>query len=297
LSKSTGEVHAVNLVVAVGAVRSAGGCVSALFEGSRLTEQSIRKNTWVSWDDFLEFATRVDLQIQKLGLSDDFGRYLAPQFPVFGLLMGALIPPLQFCKMHLELAQASYRNLRLELETTEESINAELTLMDGYRASEIPFRHFVNVISWAPIAVGLPRSEVKAEVWATGLRASIHPREPENLSQRLTSELSLFSEKAAEQLYQFRQILVPQDLTPRPGAESKMALAIRRWGLTQRQARVLELLVQGKSNRDIGKALSCSDRTVEIHVTQLLKRTAAANRTELIARFWCPVDEETGRSS
>lgn len=56
--------------------------------------------------------------------------------------------------------------------------------------------------------------------------------------------------------------------------------------LTYRQREVLSLIATGKRNADIGKMLNISPRTVQIHVSTILKLLGVGNRTEaaLVAR-------------
>jgi DNA-binding CsgD family transcriptional regulator len=58
------------------------------------------------------------------------------------------------------------------------------------------------------------------------------------------------------------------------------------WGLTRRQVEVLNLVVRGEANKEIAQALACAENTVELHVTQLLRKADVPSRTRLIARFW-----------
>ena len=53
-------------------------------------------------------------------------------------------------------------------------------------------------------------------------------------------------------------------------------------GLTERQVDVLALVIQGKSNRAIGRALDLTEPTVRNHVTAVLKALNVTNRTEAI---------------
>jgi DNA-binding NarL/FixJ family response regulator len=53
-------------------------------------------------------------------------------------------------------------------------------------------------------------------------------------------------------------------------------------GLTERQLEVLGLLMRGKSNKAISRALRMAEPTVKHHVTAILKALKAANRTEAV---------------
>ena len=55
---------------------------------------------------------------------------------------------------------------------------------------------------------------------------------------------------------------------------------LRRLGLTEREAEVLDLLVEGRTNRQIGDALFISEKTASVHVTNLLRKLGVASRTE-----------------
>jgi DNA-binding CsgD family transcriptional regulator len=54
--------------------------------------------------------------------------------------------------------------------------------------------------------------------------------------------------------------------------------------LTAREREVLGLLVEGMANKQIARALGISVRTVTVHVSNLLRKTGAASRTE--AALW-----------
>ena len=54
----------------------------------------------------------------------------------------------------------------------------------------------------------------------------------------------------------------------------------QRFGLTAAQARVLELLAEGSSNRQIGELLGLTEGTVKIHVSAIMKAMGVSNRSE-----------------
>jgi two-component system, NarL family, nitrate/nitrite response regulator NarL len=54
-------------------------------------------------------------------------------------------------------------------------------------------------------------------------------------------------------------------------------------GLTYRQVEIIRLIVQGLSNKEIGRQLNISEGTVKIHLHKIYMRLGLRNRTSLIA--------------
>lgn len=72
-----------------------------------------------------------------------------------------------------------------------------------------------------------------------------------------------------------------QELTSRSEtAHGEGKSLAQRFGLTAAQARVLELLAEGRSNRQIGELLGLSEGTVKIHVSAIMKAMGVSNRSE-----------------
>lgn len=55
-----------------------------------------------------------------------------------------------------------------------------------------------------------------------------------------------------------------------------------RFNLTAAQARVLELLMQGKSNREIGDLLGLTEGTVKVHVSKVFKALNVSSRAQAL---------------
>ena len=62
-------------------------------------------------------------------------------------------------------------------------------------------------------------------------------------------------------------------------------LPVAVYGLTQRQADVLRLLIQGKPNKLICRDLELSEGTVKVHVSAILKALNVRTRSEVIAEL------------
>ena len=52
--------------------------------------------------------------------------------------------------------------------------------------------------------------------------------------------------------------------------------------LSPREFSVLELLAQGRQNREIGEALTLAEPTVKMHVKSICKKLGVANRTQAV---------------
>lgn len=78
------------------------------------------------------------------------------------------------------------------------------------------------------------------------------------------------------------EILRPPAATPTATPESLSPATAADLGLTERQTAVLALMMQGKSNKAICRALDIAEPTVKNHVTAILKALKASNRTEAV---------------
>jgi DNA-binding NarL/FixJ family response regulator len=79
------------------------------------------------------------------------------------------------------------------------------------------------------------------------------------------------------------EILAPRQAVAVPApARSPAPPSAAELGLTARQMEVLKLMMQGKSNKAICRALDLAEPTVKNHVTAILKALKATNRTEAV---------------
>lgn len=71
------------------------------------------------------------------------------------------------------------------------------------------------------------------------------------------------------------------------GARERRALRARQsWHLSDREVDVLLLVAEGLSNKDLAVRSRLSLKTIEWHVSSLLKKARVESRTQLVARFW-----------
>lgn len=67
-----------------------------------------------------------------------------------------------------------------------------------------------------------------------------------------------------------------------PSLAAKLAVRVREMELSPRELQVLQAIAEGKSNREIGRALKIGEGTVKIHVNHVLKKLGARGRTEAV---------------
>jgi DNA-binding NarL/FixJ family response regulator len=77
---------------------------------------------------------------------------------------------------------------------------------------------------------------------------------------------------------------IPPAILDRVQAPSAGRTSGAELGLTARQLDVLGLMMQGKSNKSICRALGLAEQTVRNHVTAILRSLKASNRTEAVVK-------------
>jgi len=58
----------------------------------------------------------------------------------------------------------------------------------------------------------------------------------------------------------------------------------RKIRLTPREAEVLELVLEGKSNKEVASELFCSKRTVDFHLARIYEKLHVNNRIQAVRR-------------
>jgi len=91
-----------------------------------------------------------------------------------------------------------------------------------------------------------------------------------------------------EKPFDYRQVValvrdcIARDERARVQREARRANAERLAQLTQREREVLDLVVAGKTNRDIAEALDISVKTVEAHRSRLMEKVEAESVAQLV---------------
>jgi DNA-binding NarL/FixJ family response regulator len=99
---------------------------------------------------------------------------------------------------------------------------------------------------------------------------------PEDLEQAIKVAVSgggnVLSPKVIQNLFE----AIDAAPTPQNGSSSARATG----SLTQRETDILTLLAEGRSNRDISRALFLSEKTVKAHLAAIFRKLNVTNRTQ-----------------
>ena len=98
-----------------------------------------------------------------------------------------------------------------------------------------------------------------------------------------------------EALLEALQNAVRQHVKSRERLAADRAARERYAQLSEREKEVAGLIVEGLTNKEIGRALALSPRTVETHRANLFAKLQAESLAQLIRRYAAVIDEEAAR--
>jgi len=78
------------------------------------------------------------------------------------------------------------------------------------------------------------------------------------------------------------QSAMESDARRRASSRERDAIRARMRTLTPREREVMELVVEGKANKEIAGALELSEKTIEVHRARLMRKMGAGNAADLV---------------
>jgi DNA-binding CsgD family transcriptional regulator len=78
---------------------------------------------------------------------------------------------------------------------------------------------------------------------------------------------------------------VPVPEPPSPANAPTLKELTVRYGVTNRELKVLQLLIEGKSTTEIAETMTITDKSVRNYVSSLMAKTDSSSRVHMIARF------------
>ncbi len=125
-------------------------------------------------------------------------------------------------------------------------------------------------LEWLPVIFLSAKGQTKDRIQGLNKGADVYlvkPFEPDELVAQVQSTLN-----------QTHRLM---NSTPKKGEVTPRIQVPKNVELTPTETKVVNLVAQGMSNREISNELGVSQRTVESHVSNMLNKTGLHNRTEL----------------
>jgi DNA-binding CsgD family transcriptional regulator/tetratricopeptide (TPR) repeat protein len=196
-----------------------------------------------------------EAQSQAASVAAELDRLAAAQAP-------QIRSPHATCELLLAQAELSRLEGRSDPHRWQATVAAREQLEHRFDAAYARFR-----LAEALLASGVARSQVES-----ALRPAHHTAVALSAAP-LRREIELLAQRGRLRLEE------PVDEAAMPKASSPAASL----GLTQREAEVLALVAEGRTNRQIGQALFITPKTASVHVSRILAKLGVVGRGEAAA--------------
>ncbi|MDX1659229.1 MAG: AAA family ATPase [Nitriliruptorales bacterium] len=207
--------------------------------------------------------------------------------------LGSLERPLEYV-MVLAMRVWAYVEQALERgdAATEQHAREALRDLDDFDGGRSAGTSYTGVVALAH-ATATRLGEPDPAAWRRAVEASVHPFERayatlnlaqtlieleqrEDASDALEKGIELADEQGFADLRERMQDLARRARLDLPGVE----LSAGELSLTPREREVLELVAEGRTNREIGEELFISQKTASVHVSNILSKLGVDNRVE-----------------
>ncbi len=279
-------------------------CAEALLEFARLAnmdtrplvaglpfdERTVRSAGWIAWDDYCTMVERVEAAaggpaaIERLG-----AQHLAIK-EVHAIASALIEPHLLFRFVFRVIDPMMFPPVEFHYEELDSRrIRVDYRIRDGARPCAALARVSLGAMRALPRYLGLPAAQAEL-IEHDGRTGSYRVTLPD--SRTIAARLKQRARKHLDSTIALLHAFVDEAGPPGGAEESTWTLddRLRHFAiahdLTPRQTEVLEGIVAGLSNKEIALRDSCAENTVELHVSNLLRRLQVQNRTQLVSRFW-----------
>jgi DNA-binding CsgD family transcriptional regulator len=287
------EVWARMAWVIIDLAQRANLSMSALFEGLPYDAARLRRMRRISWDDYATICERVHTLI---GSDDDLDELVESTYhvvlPELRRLGRVVIEPKPFVRFINDVIDPLWNHAAdfWSEDLGPDRVRLITRLRPGARGCWTVFRGSVGAWRGCTRHLDLPPSEVTH--YEIGPDYGIYelrlPRSRTLVSRAFRASRTLGRSALARLIMGADEDgkIIRVSVGSGDVLSERLDNVTIEWGLTRRQIAVLNLVVRGEANKEIAQALACAENTVELHVTQLLRKANVPSRTRLIARFW-----------
>ncbi len=283
------DTRALQRIVRLGERRGVRSAV--LLKDLPLPPEGVEARGFVAWDTYCAATERLTLATGGLPPLSALARKMAEVTPEYDAMLGVFGSTRQLFGFWARLCARIWPLARVDLRDIPDG-RVRMTIALPPHVRDCP-GFIVGTIGSLPTVsqrIGLDPADIEARTEPhlgeyTLRLPKLRPVGPARAHARRVGGLDAFLAYVDDELGIDGRLLLPrQDAEGRE--QEALDHASATWDLTRRQADVLLWLVRGLSNKEIAAELRCGERTVEVHVTALLRKARARSRTHVVTRFW-----------
>lgn len=258
---------------------------TACLKASPFDARSVRELKRVAWSDYIQLCENIGA-LAGDGLEDLLEASYHQVYPELRAAVGKLVDSKQLLRFILTIANPIvFQPLQHHFEDLGgRRVRVTVRVREGARPSEIWFRGSIGALRGIPRYLDLPAAEVSAQINPHGGTYDITLPPDRTIVGRIrTSPIVRFVLGREEDGTTVAATLSDFGRDP---FDEQLHTALVRWKLTRRQLEVLRGIANGESNQELAHVLECTEIVIELILAQLMQKTGATSRTDLIARLW-----------
>lgn len=285
VSATQHEVYARVVWAAIDLAQLGGLPRAHLFEGLPFDAKSARRLKRVAWSDYCTLVENIG-RLAGDGLEDLLEASYHQVFPEMRAAFGMLVDCKPLLRFMMTIANPiAFQPVEHHFEDLgDRHVRVSSRLRPGARPCETWFRGTIGALRGIPRYCDQPPAHVIAQITPdSGIYEIFLPP-----SRTLLSRMRRTVAPAVRIILGREPDGTPVSFGPagEDPFEEQIDAAVTRWKLTPRQVEVLRRLAHGESEPEMAQALDWATTTIALVVAQLLQKTGATSRSDLITRLW-----------
>lgn len=258
-----------------------------LFQSLPFDAVSVRRLKRVAWDDYCVLVENIG-RLSGDGLEDLLEAGYHQVFPEIRAVVGAVIDSKPLYRLIFSIANPIvFPAIEHRIEDLGgREVRITLRLRPGARPCETYFRGSIGGIRGMTRHLDLPPAMVVHDIGPEHGTYDVTLPASRTLATRIRSAATVAIRTVLGINEDGSPVRASFGDVPADPIDARVASAVVTWKLTPRQTEVLHHLAHDESYETIARALGCTQHVIEVHVEQLLRKTGAASRMELIDRLW-----------
>ena len=258
-----------------------------LFEGLPFDATSVRTLKRVPWSDYCTLVENIG-RLAGDGLEDLLEASYHQVYPELRAAFAALVDSKQLVRFMMTIANPLvFTPVEHRFEDLgDRRVRITVRLRTGARPCKAWFRGSIGAVRGLPRYLDQPPALVTAQIAPDHGTYDVTLPPSQTLLSRVRQRIDPVVRIVLGREPDGAPIGASFQQVNNDPFEAYLNAAIAQWKLTPRQVDLLRRIADGESDQEMADGLAWPLTTIEIVFAQLLAKTGATSRTDLIARLW-----------